>query len=323
MNSLTLHDRLMGGLIGVLVGDALGVPVEFSGREMRRQDPVLGMRGFGTWKQPAGTWSDDSSMTLVAADTLATSGWHLPRMMEGFREWLDENRWTAHGKVFDIGNATRNAIMLYRIHGDSESCGQTHEKDNGNGSLMRFLPTSCWLFGRPIDEQVVAAGQASALTHAHARARWCCAWHTRWCDALLSGRDVREATLAANAALRRYVPAAERSHVQRLLDASVLDLPREAVISGGYVVSTLEASVWCLARHGTYAAAVLEAVNLGGDTDTTAAVTGGMAGLRAGLSQIPPEWISALARRDEVLALANRFANACIEQWSTQPEKSG
>ena len=316
-----LRDRLMGGLIGTLVGDALGVPVEFTGRSARDHDPVTGMRGFGTWNQPAGTWSDDSALTLVTAEVLATRGWDPPRVLDGFVAWLDEGRWAAHGVAFDVGNATRNAIMLYRSGGDWRTCGQAHENDNGNGSLMRLMPMSCWLFGAPLEEQVRLAGEASALTHAHLRSRLCCAWHAVWCDAVLSGRDVRSAARTASDRLRRHVPQAEDGPLRRLLDGSALDLPREQVVSGGYVVSTLEASSWCLARHADFPGAVLAAVNLGGDADTTGAVAGGMAGLRGGLAAIPVDWIAALARSQEVLALAGAFADACLAHWARLPAR--
>lgn len=319
MSAPDLRDRLRGAVVGVLVGDALGVPVEFSGRSMRDQDPVTDMRGFGTWNQPPGTWSDDSSMTLATADALATHGWDPRAMMDGYLAWLDQARWTAHGAVFDVGNATRNAIMLYRIHGDCHDCGQSDERDNGNGSLMRAQPVSCWLFGSGTEAMIRQAGEASALTHAHLRSRLCCAWHALWCDGLLGGQDVRSAALSASQRLRRHVPPEEREPLARLLDGSAMDLDRSAVIAGGYVVSTLEAALWSLAQHDGFADAVLAAVNLGGDTDTNAAVTGGMAGLRCGLSGIPPRWIAALARSQEVLEFASTFADACLDHWEEQP----
>jgi len=315
MTDHDLRDRLKGSLIGVLVGDALGVPVEFISRSTRDQDPVTGMRGYGTWNQPPGTWSDDGSMTLVTADSLTTRGWDLHGLMSGYLDWLDLNSWTPHGKVFDIGNRTRNSLLLYRIDRDISDCGGDEENDNGNGSLMRCQPISCWLFGQDLETQMRLAGEASALTHAHIRTRLCCAWHALWCEAVLSDRDVRMAARFASDRLRRHIPANERLRLERILDGSVMDLDRTNVPSSGYVISTLEASLWCLAQHHDFRSTVLAAVNLGGDTDTTAAVTGGMAGLHYGLSSIPSEWINALARRDEVLALADRFADACIEHW--------
>ena len=316
MNHDHLRDRLMGALIGVLVGDALGVPVEFTGRAERDQDPVMGMRGLGTWNQPAGTWSDDSSMTLATADVLARAGWDLPAMLQGFLGWLERNEWTSHGAVFDIGNATRNALMRFRSGGDHTTCGQAHERDNGNGSLMRCMPVSLWLVGASVEQVIEQAGAASALTHAHVRSRLCCAWHALWCDAVLGGRDARAAASQADKHLRPLITQdRERQALGRLLDGGVMDLPRTAIQGDGYVVSTLEACLWCLANHGDFRATVLAAVNLGDDADTTGAVAGGMAGLVYRLSGLPGEWTGALARHADVMALAARFADACIARW--------
>jgi len=312
----SLHDRIRGGLLGTLVGDALGVPVEFSSRSARDLDPVVDMRGFGTWNQPSGTWSDDGAMALATADMLTTHGWQPQQLMEGFRRWLDGGFWAAHGMPFDVGNATRNAIMLYRIHGDWSNCGQDSEWDNGNGSLMRCFPVSAWLVGASPTDRIRLAGEASALTHAHIRSRLCCAWHAQWCEATLSERDVGVAAAQVNARLRRDVPPAEWTHLARLLDGTILQAPRDSVNSSGYVVATLEASLWCVARHGSFSEMVLAAVNLGGDTDTTGAVTGGMAGWLLGAGAIPETWLSALPRRGEVEDLATRFAERCLDQWS-------
>lgn len=315
MSAISLQDRIRGGLLGTIVGDALGVPVEFTGRSVRDRDPVTDMRGFGTWNQPPGTWSDDGSMTLITAEIFTLCGWDLKAVMEGFLDWFDHGKWTSHGKVIDIGNRTRNSLSLFRIDHDIANCGGDEETDNGNGSLMRCFPISAWLAGVSNIDRIRLAGEASALTHAHPRSRLCCAWHALWCELALSN-DTRTATLKAGQRLRRDVPLEERTHLARILDGSILDLPREQVVSGGYVVSTLEASIWCLAQHQTFKDMVLAAVNLGGDTDTTGAVTGGMAGWMCGAQAIPEEWLAALPRREEIEHLAKSFSNRCLENWS-------
>ncbi len=317
MSPIDLKDRIRGGLLGTLVGDALGVPVESTGRSVRDLDLVTGMRGFGTWNQPPGTWSDDGAMALVTADTLVTNGWDLAGMMGGFCRWLDEGFWTAHGKAFDIGATTRNALINYRILGDLADCGQVDERSNGNGSLMRCLPISLWLAGEPVSERIRMAGEASALTHAHLRSRLCCAWHALWCDAVMSHADVQAAAAKASARLHREVPTEERKHLARLLDGSIMRLPRDRVPSDGYVVSTLEAALWCLANHPGFESPVLAAVNLGGDTDTTGAVVGGMAGWLYGAQSIPAQWLATLPRQAEIMDLADRFAERCLDHWSS------
>jgi ADP-ribosyl-[dinitrogen reductase] hydrolase len=315
---VTPRDRIIAAIIGTLVGDALGVPAEFSGRSMRDLDPVTGMRGHGTWDQPAGTWSDDGAMTLVAAQSLLDHGWDLQAMMAGFLRWFDECWWTPHGEVFDIGNRTRNSLSLFRIDRDIANCGgdDDADNDNDNGSLMRCMPISLWLRHADDTTLITRAGEASALTHAHIRSKLCCAWHALWCRALLAGKNVRQSAASASRILACAMPAAESGVLKRIIDGSAMDLDRRTVVSGGYVVSTLEASLWCVAQHDDFASATLAAVNLGGDTDTTAAVTGGMAGLLYGLDAIPRAWIDSLARRDDVLDLAERFADACLAAWA-------
>lgn len=316
MSQPSLTDRIRGGLLGTLVGDALGVPVEFMARSRLDADPVASMRGAGTWNQLPGTWSDDGSMTLASADVLTTDGWDLGRMMDGFRRWLDAGWWSARGKVFDIGKATSQSIDAYAINGDWRSSGRTSELSNGNGSLMRCLPVSLWLAGESATDRIRMAGEASALTHAHVRSRLCCAWHAQWCDAVMGGADIRAAAATTSERLRRKVPVAERIHLARIIDGAIFDLPRDQVSSSGYVVSTLEAALWCLANQPSFEQAVLSAVNLGDDADTTGAVTGGMAGWLYGAQAIPAEWLAALPRQTEILDLADRFAERCLSHWS-------
>lgn len=314
--SLSPRDRIIGGLVGLVVGDALGVPVEFTGRHSRDLDPVTGMRGFGTHNQPPGTWSDDGAMALASAAAFVAHGADDISQLRGFLGWLDEAQWTAHGRVFDVGNTTRNSLMRVRLDFPVEETGGTDERDNGNGSLMRILPASCWWFGAGTATVVQRLGQASAHTHAHIRSRLCCALHALLSETLIEGAAIESAMSTASQRLRRHVPPDEHAVLARLLDGTCTTLPRDRVPSDGYVVSTLEASCWCLHQHHDFAAAVLAAVNLGGDTDTTAAVTGGLAGLRCGLAGIPKDWITALPRRDEVIGLAERFADVCLINWS-------
>jgi len=309
---LLVRDRLMGGLVGLVLGDALGVPVEFGSRRERDRDPVRGLRGWGTHAQPRGTWSDDGALALAQADAFIRHGWQPHRHLEAFAAWRDHGAYTAHGQVFDIGGTTATALDRFRRGTPPEQTGGRSERDNGNGALMRILPASCWWAGAPLPVVVQRLGEASALTHAHPRSRWACAWHAVIAAGLLARRPVAEGLAAAALDLAPRLPPAERSALAPLIDSRCLYLPRAAVPSDGYVVSTLVAACWCLHRHDAFEAVVLEAVNLGGDTDTTAAVAGGLAGLRCGLTGLPRPWIDALPRAAAVLDLAERFAEAVL-----------
>ncbi len=289
------------------MGDALGVPVEFRSREDRRRDPVVGMRGFGTHMQPAGTWSDDTSMTLVTAECLL-DGYHPTRIMDGFRRWVFENHWTPRGTVFDIGGTTREAIFRYHAGKGQEDWGGRTENSNGNGSLMRILPVALATLDLDVEAAADRAAEVSALTHAHLRSRWCSAYYCLVVRGILSGRGLRAAAAEAAKALRAQVPASEERILGDLTTGAVFDRREPEVKSSGYVVHTLEAALWCCDRYPTYREAVLAAVNLGQDTDTTGAVAGGLAGVLHGRRGIPEEWTSAIARLPEVLDLVGRFS---------------
>ncbi len=306
------RDRIMGGLVGLVVGDALGVPVEFSTRAERDCDPVAGLRGFGMHGQPPGAWSDDGALALAHAEAFAAHGWEPARHLDAFRAWQERACFSSHGRVFDIGRTTREALRRWADGCPATEAGGRGERDNGNGSLMRILPVSCW-WSAATDLAVIARlGEASALTHAHPRSRLVCALHGLLTARLLSGRPLRVALAAAIRAWLPAVPAEQRPALESLLSPAFLDWPRERIPSDGHVVSTMVAAAWCLDRHEGFADAVLAAVNLGGDTDTTAAVVGGLAGLRCGLSGLPRTWLTCLPRSRGLHAAAETFADACL-----------
>lgn len=306
----TLRERMIGAMVGLVVGDALGVPVEFHRREALAREPLRDMIGHGTHDQPPGTWSDDSSMALVTAASLLR-GYDPKDMMAGFARWLLEDEWTPHGEVFDSGITTQQAIHRY-AGGAPPPWGGEGEMDNGNGSLMRILPLALASHRLAPAAVIDRAFEVSSLTHAHVRACLCCAYYSLVLREILDGRDLAAAMRAATGHLEPRVPAAEAEVLARILDGSVIDAPRGSIRGSGYVVHCLEASLWAAGRYADYREAVLAAVNLGEDTDTTGAVTGGLVGALVGVQAIPRAWVDGLARKGEVLALAERLADAVI-----------
>lgn len=312
---ILVHERLIGGLIGLVVGDALGVPVEFSSRQERDRDPVRGMRAFGTHAQPSGTWSDDGSMSMAHAAAFIAHGWDPQRHLEAFSDWHLRGAWTAHGYAFDIGFTTENAIGRFLNGTAIERVGGRAVRENGNGSLMRMFPVACWGAGLDHQARQELMEAASTLTHAHIRSRLCCVWYGHIATGLLQRKPLHECLAQAEADLAHRIPEAEFAIFRPLLDSRILRQDRADIPSDGYVVNTLIAACWCLHRHDDYKGAVLEAVNLGGDTDTTAAVTGSLAGLRDGLVSIPLAWRFNLAGGTQVMALAEQFADTCIDHY--------
>ncbi|MDD5009814.1 MAG: ADP-ribosylglycohydrolase family protein [Syntrophorhabdaceae bacterium] len=304
-------NKVSGGLWGAIAGDALGVPVEFHGREERKKDPVMDMRGFGTFDQPPGTWSDDSSLILCTVESLL-DGFNAARMGEFFIRWLKDGYWTPNGVAFDIGNSTLSSIQRM-INGTApEVAGGDSEHDNGNGSLMRILPIAIY-FARSTPPRIIdQAHKASALTHRHYIAQAACAFYCIMVKALLQGATLRGAyELTAYVVQSYYERLPFRgqlsSHFSRLFSGNIDNLPEDEIESGGYVIHTLEASTWCLLNSHSYKEAVLKAVNLGEDTDTTGVVTGGLGGIYYGYDAIPEEWVNQIVRREDIGKLFKQF----------------
>jgi ADP-ribosylglycohydrolase len=303
-------------LFGVAVGDALGVPVEFRSREEIKENPVTGMTGYGTYRQPPGTWSDDSSLTFCLAEAL-TQDFNLNIIGENFVQWLCQGYWSARKTVFDVGITTQVAINRIAKGTAPELAGGAGENDNGNGSLMRIAPLLFYLSDKPIDQRYAITHNVSAITHRHIRAVIACFYYLEFARQVWEGKDKFEAYAHLQTTIPSYlstrpVPFEEIEVFNRLLKGNIAALTDDYIYSGGYVLHTLEASIWCLLNTTGYKEAVLKAVNLGGDTDTTAAVTGGLAGLLYGFDNIPQNWVAQIARQGDIEDLVERLAKKLI-----------
>lgn len=294
----------------------LGVPVEGFQQPVLDAEPVTGPRAYGRHNQPEGTWSDDTSLTLCLVDSL-TRGYSLEDMAQTFLRWKIAGEWTPYGHAFDIGRQTTHALNdLYRIleSGDTGSLELLHleagEDTNGNGSLMRILPLYFHLQHERMEDRFDTIWQVSALTHPHVRSALACLMYLMMLDELTRADDTRTAYLRTALRMREFMDThhtQERVHFARAIDHDINALTRSELRSGGYVIETLEASVWCLLNTKSYAEAVLTAVNLGHDTDTTAAVTGGMAGMFYGIDTAPIAWYETVARIADIEKLCDQL----------------
>lgn len=305
--------KTLAGLMGVCVADALGVPVEFSSRADRVRSPVETMFGYGTYNQPPGTWSDDSSLTFCLADSMCW-GFSLDAIADSFCRWYSDDYWTPHGNVFDIGNSTAKAIERLKQGVPPLEAGGKDEHSNGNGSLMRILPLAYYHKNLDFSQLIERVHNVSSITHAHLRCQIACGIYISIAVCLLNDSDPKSAYLQgiqnAREIYSQDVYAKERPHFERVFSGDISSLPEESINSNGYVINTLEAALWCFLNTSSYREAVLKAVNLGGDTDTTAAVTGGLAGIYYGVNNIPQEWIDQIARKDDIIYLARRLNSA-------------
>lgn len=308
--------KVYDGIIGLAIGDALGVPVEFKSRQEIAENPVVSMREYGTHNQPIGTWSDDTSLTLALIDSIIEKNKiDYVDIMDRFSNWLMYNDYTARGEVFDVGNATSRAIMNYGRGIDPLECGGISEYENGNGSLMRILPIAYYLQKQKdnkMESKMEIVHNVSALTHRHPISLIACGIYVNIALRLLKIEEslyvcVEQGISEAFEFYDTEMPD-EADNYNRLRNlSSFSNLAEEEIKSSGYVVDTLEASIWCLLNTNSYKECVLKAVNLGNDTDTVGSVVGGLAGIYYGSDDIPEEWLDVLVRRQYIEELCEKL----------------
>lgn len=307
-----MMERVAGGILGVVTGDALGLPVQFQTRHEVRQNPVDEMRGGGAFNTSPGTWSDDSSLTLCLVESLIEKGYDLDDIAERFVRWFRNGYCTPFAQAFDIGFATQIA-MKNLIKGVLPlEAGPSAEENNGNGSLMRILPAALYFSCLPDSMMIKKVCEVSKITHGHPRSQLGCSLYALFIKGLLAGEGIEEAYKDLQFKSQEIFVGTgleqELSHYERILNGSLPQSDEREIMSSGYVVHTLEAALWCLLTTLTYKEAVLKAINLGLDTDTVGAVTGGLAGVYYGLSGIPEEWITTIIKHDMILNLGRNFA---------------
>ena len=298
-------------IFGHAIADALGVPVEFCDRSEIDESPVTDMMGYGTYPYPEGSWSDDTSMSLCALDSLAKGKIDYEDIMNNFIKWLNDSDYTPTGEAFDVGRTCLKAIIVYCQTRDVNTCGRIVEQSNGNGSLMRMHPMTLYLHTRSdlsIEEKIEIIHNTSALTHAHERSKIGCGIFSFVLWELLDNPDKESVITGLNKAKEYYKGYSELSKYERIFDKTFILTKRDDISSSGYVVSTLEAALWCLLTTNSYSECVLKAVNLGDDTDTVGAVSGALAGALYGLEAIPDKWISDLKRKDYIEDMCERAA---------------
>ena len=297
--------KIKSGICGLVVGDALGVPVEFRTREYLEENPVTGMIGHGTYNQPKGTWSDDTSLTLATMQSIVNRNEiDLEDIMHEFLLYVTESKY-CQNKVFDYGTTTINAIDRFSIGYPVSECGGRGERDNGNGSLMRILPLA-FIDGISYED----IENVSAITHAHPRSKIACVLYIEIAKSMLENdlEISQHISVACEKIKEHYKDAEDLVHFKDILEGDY-----HVETGRSYVIKTLEAVLYCLLETTNYRDAVLMAVNLGRDTDTVAAIAGGLAGIYYGFDDIPSKWIGEIDQIDYVFGLCDEFEQFCIE----------
>ncbi|MBC1436454.1 ADP-ribosylglycohydrolase family protein [Listeria rocourtiae] len=310
---MVLKERLTPTLFGGIIGDAMGVPVEFKARDTFFIDDMV---GYGTYNQPPGTWSDDTSLTLCLIYNILENG-TLKDLINKFYAYYKTGYCTPFGEMFDIGRTTVDAILRYKRGSSPTHCGGRSEFDNGNGALMRIAPLAFLMYNEfDFLKRVETIKEYTEITHAHPRA---IVGSIIYIELLLglchdislqkSLQDIYELFQENYSKDHQYI--LELKHFKRIFDANFLATDRSEILSGGYLVHTLEAAIWSLGNSESFRDAVILAVNLGSDTDTVATITGSLAGMCYKMESIPEEWLDKIALKQVLETDIDEFYQYC------------
>jgi ADP-ribosyl-[dinitrogen reductase] hydrolase len=295
-----MKDRCRGALIGLAVGDALGAAVKFS--RPGSFAPVTGYHGGGPHGLKAGEWTDDTSMALALANSMVSAGWDLNDQAERYLDWWKNGTYSVNGRCFDIGVTTRSALSRFLATRDVLLSGDDAERASGNGSIMRLAPVPiryAGLYPDRVHELSRLAEESSVPTHASGQCRSACRYLGTILAALIQGED-RQAVLSPDGKALLHLNDIKPLHplIQEVAQGSFRHKRPPAIQGSGWVVKSLEAALWAFHDADSFEQAVLKAVNLGDDADTTGAVCGQLAGAYWGESKIPEPWRGGLGRTD-------------------------
>jgi ADP-ribosylglycohydrolase len=307
-SELTKAQRIAGGIWGLLIGDALGVPYEFHAPENLPAKHQLEMQPPAGFRRahasvPIGTWSDDGAQALALLASLQSNqGLHLDDFANRLINWYEHGYMAVDYLVFDVGIQSATAIRKLVRGIRPETAGGSSEYDNGNGSLMRVLPLALCHQGSD-EELVYLAQQQSLVTHAHLRSQLCCALCCLWARYLLKADEF--AWEKAVSTLRQIYP--ENSAAYAELEFYIRPDDEPMGKGTGYVVDSLRSARMLLKQEHSYEAVVKAAIALGHDTDTTACIAGGLAGIKYGVDAIPERWMQVLRGKDLVEPLLDEL----------------
>jgi ADP-ribosyl-[dinitrogen reductase] hydrolase len=296
-------ENYQGCLLGLACGDAVGTTVEFKARGSF--PPVTDMVGGGPFGLQPGEWTDDTSMALCLAESLLENdAFDAKDQIDRYVRWWKEGYLSSTGRCFDIGTTVSDALRRYEQTGDPYS-GSTHHRSAGNGSIMRLAPVPMF-YRSDLDEVIQYSAESSKTTHGTKEAVDACKLFGVMIALALGGSSIEELLTGTQAFLEPQTLAPSIRDIQA---GTYKDKPESEILGSGYVVKSLEAALWCFFHTDSYQEAVLKAVNLGNDADTTGAVVGQLAGAYYGIQSIPKAWLEKLAMRDLIQTMAERLFN--------------
>lgn len=333
-----MNNLINSGIVGFAIGDAMGVPIEFEEREELLKHPVKKMLSYGSHDVPKGCWSDDTSMVLATMDSIIdTKSINYNDMADKFCDWINDAKYTSTNELFDIGITTKNSLIKYwnsknpyysafgigrttlvsinkynKNKVDATKCGGTSFEDNGNGSLMRILPISFYLYykNNELKDDTIyeIVKNVSSITHGHEISIMGCVIYVIYILNILKGLSKIESYERINDFnFKKYFSNETIKLYKRILKNEIPNLKIDDIDSKGYVVCTLETVLWVTLKANNFEESIIGAINLGNDTDTIGALVGGISGLLYGYESIPKDWLTDLKRKKYIEQMCINF----------------
>lgn len=316
------------GIIGLALADAMGVPVEFLSREELKTRPLIDFESYGTYDMPEGCWSDDTSLTIATMDGIIKNSGVIDeqaykKIADNFVDYYYDGAFTPTDKMFDIGGTTSSAILRYASgQASATEAGGNAKSNAGNGALMRILPIAYYSYDKDLSDAEILdiVSNISSITHRLETCKLGSYIYTQYAKKLLEGFDRREAYEIIQELDYSSFSHETLEEYSRILEDDISKLPEDEISSLGKTCPTLEASLWSFMNSHDYSDAILTAINLGNDTDTVGACTGGLAGLYYGCSSINSEWLSKLKKLSYLTQLCNDYDSAIAKSISKGTE---
>ena len=300
------------GIIGHAIGDAMGVPIEFTNREELLANPITEMLGHGTYDVEKGSFSDDTSMEIATIDSyIKKEEFDYDDIMNNFSLMISEGKFTPDDKLFDIGITCSTAVNNYLKGTSPLESGLDDINSNGNGSLMRMLPVVYYAYYKKLKQVEILelTSNISSLTHRHEISIIGCYLYVNYVLNIINGKDKYAALNMLKALDLSMFKEENIDKYSRVLDGTLKDLSLDDIKSTGYVVDTLEAALWVVLNTDSYSSSIIGAINLGGDTDTIGAITGSITGILYGYTAIPKSWLNELRKKDYLEEYCKSFEN--------------
>lgn len=298
-------------LIGLAVGDAMGVPIEEYDRSRLLNKPITNMLGFGNYFVPAGSWSDDTSMTLATIESIVEcKNVEITDIANKLCEWINDAKYTPTNELFSIKDNTRFSLMRYWESKNALTCGGVKASSNDNGSLIRMSPIALYCFYKKLPDKKIydLVYKVSSITNANIISIASCFIYVKFMMYILNGKTIEESyKLIKKYKYDKFFDISYLDEFDRLLNNDISKLPINDIYSDDYCVHALEACIWVLLNTNSYESAVIGSINLGECTDNLGSLTGAIAGIFYKSKGIPKSWIDTLQRKDYIDKLARKY----------------